>query len=105
MRSAHHIDAEGDKPFSQPTLRHRTATAALVGPQIPDAASPSNSTASRRSKDEQHAGFSAEGELRRRDYGIDFGVLPIGADRLALADIVRFELDLQFVEPPVAGDV
>jgi polyisoprenoid-binding protein YceI len=55
-------------------------------------------------QDQRHAGFSAEGELRRSDYGIDFGIHPIGADRLALADIVKFELDLQFVEPTTNGD-
>lgn len=46
-----------------------------------------------------HAGFSASGELRRSEFGIEFGIMPIGADKLALADKVRFELDLQFVEP------
>ena len=46
-----------------------------------------------------HAGFSAGGELRRSEFGIDLGLMPIGADKLALADKVRFELDLQFVEP------
>jgi polyisoprenoid-binding protein YceI len=46
-----------------------------------------------------HAGFSATGELRRSDFGIDFGMMPLGADKLALADRVPFELDLQFVEP------
>lgn len=47
----------------------------------------------------RHAGFSASGELRRSEFGIDFGMLPIGMDKLALADKVQFELDLQFVEP------
>lgn len=46
-----------------------------------------------------HAGFSVEGELRRSDFGIDFGAIPMGADKLMLADKVAFELDLQFVEP------
>jgi len=46
-----------------------------------------------------HAGFSATGELRRSEFGIEFGLLPIGVDKLALADKVHFELDLQFVEP------
>ncbi|MCU1449968.1 MAG: YceI family protein [Acidimicrobiales bacterium] len=46
-----------------------------------------------------HAGFTAAGELKRSDFGIDFGMLPIGADKLALSDKVKFELDLQFVEP------
>jgi polyisoprenoid-binding protein YceI len=48
---------------------------------------------------ELHAGFAAEGELRRSEYGIDFGILPLGGDKLALADLVRFELELQFVAP------
>ena len=47
----------------------------------------------------QHAGFSATGELRRSDFGIEFGIMPIGVDKLALSDTVKFELDLQFVEP------
>jgi polyisoprenoid-binding protein YceI len=46
-----------------------------------------------------HAGLSATGELRRSEFGIDFGLLPIGLDKLALADKVQFELDLQFVAP------
>ncbi len=48
---------------------------------------------------ELHAGFSAEGQLRRSEFGIDFGFLPLGGDRLALADVVTFELELQFVAP------
>jgi polyisoprenoid-binding protein YceI len=48
---------------------------------------------------ELHAGFSAAGELRRSDFGIDFGILPLGGDRLALADLVKIELDVQFVAP------
>ncbi|HEX3540344.1 MAG TPA: YceI family protein [Acidimicrobiales bacterium] len=47
-----------------------------------------------------HAGFSASGEMKRSDFGIDFGILPIGIDKVALADKVRFDLDLQFVAPP-----
>jgi polyisoprenoid-binding protein YceI len=42
----------------------------------------------------RHAGFEAAGELRRRDFGLGFGAL--GA---MLGDVVRIELDLQFVEP------
>jgi polyisoprenoid-binding protein YceI len=42
----------------------------------------------------RHAGFEASGELRRRDFGLGFGAL--GA---MLGDVVRIELDLQFVEP------
>jgi polyisoprenoid-binding protein YceI len=46
-----------------------------------------------------HAGFSAEGDLRRNDFGIDFGIIPLGGEKLALSDKVRWELDLQFVAP------
>jgi polyisoprenoid-binding protein YceI len=47
-----------------------------------------------------HFGLSAVGELRRSEFGIEFGIMPIGIDRLALADKVAFELDMQFVQPP-----
>ena len=40
------------------------------------------------------AGFEARGELRRKDFGIDFG--PLNA---MLGDVVKIELDLEFVEP------
>ena len=42
----------------------------------------------------RHAGFEASGEIRRKDFGLGFG--PLGA---ALGDVVKIELDLQFVEP------
>jgi polyisoprenoid-binding protein YceI len=45
-------------------------------------------------------GFSATGELRRAD--LDFGLMPLGVDRLILADKVEFELEMQFVQPAVA---
>jgi polyisoprenoid-binding protein YceI len=51
-------------------------------------------------RDAVHAGFSANGEMKRSEFGIDFGMLPIGVDKIALADKVQFELDLQFVAPP-----
>jgi polyisoprenoid-binding protein YceI len=47
----------------------------------------------------RHAGFSATGTLRRSEFGIEFGLLPIGMDTLALGDEVKIELDLEFVEP------
>jgi len=42
----------------------------------------------------RHAGFEAKGEIRRKDFGLGFGAL--GA---MLGDVVKIELDLQFVEP------
>jgi polyisoprenoid-binding protein YceI len=42
----------------------------------------------------RHAGFEATGELRRSDFGLGFG--PLGA---FLGDVVKLELDLEFVEP------
>lgn len=47
----------------------------------------------------QHAGFSATGTLRRSIYGIEFGLLPIGGDKLALGDEVKIELEIQFIAP------
>ncbi len=45
----------------------------------------------------RHAGFEATGEIHRKDYDLGFG--PIGA---MLGDVVKIELDLQFVEPQSA---
>jgi polyisoprenoid-binding protein YceI len=45
-----------------------------------------------------HAGFTATGEIRRSDFGIDFGIVP-GAQKLLLSDKVKIELDIQFVAP------
>ena len=45
------------------------------------------------------AGFTATGSLKRSEFGIDFGMMPLGADKLALGDEVKIELDLEFVEP------
>jgi polyisoprenoid-binding protein YceI len=42
----------------------------------------------------RHAGFEAIGEVRRKDFGLDFG--PLGA---FLGDVVKIELDLEFIEP------
>ena len=42
----------------------------------------------------RRAGFEAKGELRRKDFGIDFG--PLNA---LLGDVVKIELDLEFIEP------
>src|ERR1700726_4011358 len=47
-----------------------------------------------------HFGLSAVGELRRSEFGIEFGLMPIGIGRLALADKVAFELEMQFLQPP-----
>jgi polyisoprenoid-binding protein YceI len=41
-----------------------------------------------------HAGFAAHGELSRSDWGIDFNV-PLAIGGFALADKVRFELEVQ----------
>jgi polyisoprenoid-binding protein YceI len=50
-------------------------------------------------REDRHAGFSAKGEVKRSEFGIEFGMMSIGGDKLMLADKVAFELDLQFVEP------
>jgi polyisoprenoid-binding protein YceI len=46
---------------------------------------------------DHRAGFEVSGELKRSDLGLDFGI-PASAGIL-LGDTVKFELDLQFVEP------
>lgn len=45
----------------------------------------------------RHAGFEARAELRRSDFGLEFA-LPPGTSKL-LGDVVKIELDVQFVEP------
>lgn len=42
----------------------------------------------------RHAGFEARGELRRKDFGLSFGP----ADPL-VGQVVKLELDLEFIEP------
>jgi len=42
----------------------------------------------------RHAGFEATGEIRRKDFDLGFG--PLGA---MLGDVVKIELDLEFIEP------
>lgn len=49
------------------------------------------------------AGFTATGALRRSAFGIEFGLLPLGGDKLALGDEVKIEIDVQLVEPEVIG--
>lgn len=45
-----------------------------------------------------HAGFAGTGQIRRSDFGIDFGIV-LGAEKLMLGDKIKVELDLQFVAP------
>lgn len=42
----------------------------------------------------RHAGFEATGEIRRSDFGLNFGL----ADAM-LGDVVKIQLDVQFVAP------
>ncbi|WP_037668600.1 YceI family protein [Streptomyces griseus] len=44
----------------------------------------------------RHAGFEATGEIRRSDFGLDFGAGFLG-------DVVKVQLDMQFVEPRGQG--
>jgi polyisoprenoid-binding protein YceI len=53
--------------------------------------------------DRVHAGFTATGAIRRSEFGIEFGMLKIGADKLALGDEVKIELDFEFVQPDDAA--
>jgi polyisoprenoid-binding protein YceI len=45
-----------------------------------------------------HAGFTATGQIKRSDFGVDFGIIP-GAEKLMLGDKIKVELDIQFVAP------
>ncbi|MFI0981082.1 YceI family protein [Streptomyces sp. NPDC021093] len=42
----------------------------------------------------RHAGFEAQGQIRRSDFGLDFG-----AGEAMLGDVVKIQIDAQFVEP------
>ncbi len=42
------------------------------------------------------AGFSATGQIRRSDYGIDFNA-PVGLDGMLISDKVTVELEIQAV--------
>lgn len=42
----------------------------------------------------RHLAFEATGEVRRKDFGLGFG--PLGA---MLGDVVKIELDVEFIEP------
>jgi polyisoprenoid-binding protein YceI len=46
----------------------------------------------------RHAGFEATGELRRKAFGIDIA-MPPGVSGALLGDVVKFELDIQLLEP------
>ncbi len=44
-----------------------------------------------------HAGFTATTEIRRSDFGVDFGI--VAGEKLLLGDKVKVELDIQLVAP------
>ena len=44
-----------------------------------------------------HAGFSATGQIKRSEFGIDMGI--VAGEKLLLGDKIKIELDLQFVAP------
>jgi polyisoprenoid-binding protein YceI len=50
-----------------------------------------------------HLGFTATGVLRRSAFGIELGLIPLGANKLMLGDDVKIEIDIQFVEPETAA--
>jgi polyisoprenoid-binding protein YceI len=47
-----------------------------------------------------HAGFEATGEIRRKDFGLDGGLLAT----TMLGDVVKVEIDVQFVAVDAAAD-
>lgn len=48
--------------------------------------------------DSTRAGFSARGEISRKEFGVEFDI-PLGADKVAIGDKVRIELEIQLVAP------
>lgn len=46
--------------------------------------------------DTTRAGFSAEGEISRAEFGIDFN-MPIGLDGMLIGDKISIELEIQAV--------
>ncbi len=44
------------------------------------------------------AGFSAEGSVSRKDFGIDFNV-PLGGDKLMVGDKIKINLELELLPP------
>lgn len=50
-----------------------------------------------------HVGFTASGEIRRGDFGIDFN-MPLGVDKVAVGDKVKVDFDIQFVAPDAATE-
>lgn len=49
----------------------------------------------------RHAGFEATTEIRRKEFGIDVE-MPPGVSGVLLGDVVKIELDIQFLEPEAA---
>jgi polyisoprenoid-binding protein YceI len=45
-----------------------------------------------------HSGFTATGEIKRGDFGVDFN-MPLGMGKLALGEKVKIEIDVQFLAP------
>lgn len=73
------------------------ATGSVIPPGI--VAATGSGRASYAARASASSGWCATGSLRRSEFGIEFGLLPIGMDTLALGDEVRIELDLEVVEP------
>jgi polyisoprenoid-binding protein YceI len=46
----------------------------------------------------ERAGFSATGQIRRADYGIDLNV-PLGMGKVAIGEVVKIEIDIEFIAP------
>ncbi len=47
---------------------------------------------------QQRAGFSATGQIDRRDFGVDFN-LPLGAGQVVVGNKVKVELDIELIAP------
>ncbi len=88
MTGANTADVAGDLTFhglTKPVTLHVTFNGGWAGiPEDPHA----------------RIGFSAHGELKRSDFGVDFGVPPPGS-RMGVSDEVRFAIEAEFTGPPL----
>jgi polyisoprenoid-binding protein YceI len=115
-RDAHLLGTDFFDADRNPTMSFRSTSIAQVGPDLYDMAgdltinghtraatfrTEFNGTELFPADQATHVGFTAAGEVHRGDFGIDFN-MPLGADKLAVGDRVKVELDIQFKAPRAA---
>jgi len=110
-RDAHLLSTDFFNADANPTMTFRSTSVAQTGPQEYQMSGDLtingvtgviafdvefNGTEVHPADQSTRAGFSATGEVRRSDFGIDFN-MPLGMNKLALGEKVKVELDAQFV--------